>query len=115
MTQEKSDNAQDNANAATQQKLPKAEIIIGLGIGSIILSCCCVLVALIPAVVGLVLASGDEKLYNENPSLYSNYSNLKTGKILCFVGIGCSVMMLIISFVFGLGDIWNVMEQVRDF
>jgi uncharacterized membrane protein len=112
MTQEKSDNAQDNANAATQQKLPKAEIIIGLGIGSIILSCCCVLVALIPAVVGLVLASGDEKLYNENPSLYSNYSNLKTGKILCFVGIGCSVMMLIISLIFGMADTFFLLNSL---
>lgn len=112
MTQEKSDNAQDNANAATQQKLPKAEIIIGLGIGSIILSCCCGLFSLIPAVVGLVLASGDEKLYNENPSLYSNYSNLKTGKILCFVGIGCSVMMLIISLIFGMADTFFLLNSL---
>jgi len=35
----------------------------------------------------IYLANKDTKEYNENPELYSNFNNIRTGKILCIIGI----------------------------
>lgn len=41
------------------------------------------------------LANKDAKLYAENPSAYTNYNNLKIGKILSIIGIALGVIYLI--------------------
>jgi hypothetical protein len=78
-----------------KQKLPNGTAVIILGILSIVTCCCYGILGLILGVVAIVLANKDAKLYNEKPELYSNYSNIKTGKILAYIGIVLSVLYLI--------------------
>lgn len=77
------------------QKLPNATPVLVLGIISIITCCCYGIVGTIAGIVGLVLAKKDLALYNENPSAYSNYNNLKIGRILCIVGIVLSILYIV--------------------
>lgn len=77
------------------QKLPNATAVLILGIASIITCCCYGIVGLIAGGVGLMMAKKDLKLYNENPELYSNYSNLKIGRVLCIIGIILSVVYIL--------------------
>ena len=70
-----------------QQKLPNATTVLVLGIVSIVTCCCYGIVSLITGGIGLYLAKKDEALYQANPELYSDYQNLKTGKILSIIGI----------------------------
>jgi len=77
------------------QKLPNATAVLILGILSIITCCCYGVLGIILGAVALFLASQDTKLYLANPELYTNYNNLKTGKILAYIGIALSVLYLI--------------------
>ena len=77
------------------QKLPNATAVLILGIFSILTCCCYGVISIITGIIGLVLASKDFKLYTENPDLYSNYSNLKIGKILNIIGIVLGVIYLL--------------------
>ncbi len=77
-----------------KQKLPNATAVLVLGILSLV-TCCCYGVGTVLGIVALVIAKKDLVMYNENPELYSNYSNLKTGRILAMIGIGIGVAYLI--------------------
>lgn len=77
------------------QKLPNATAVLILGIFSILICCCYGIFSIILGVVALVLANKDTKLYAENPSVYTNYNNLKIGKILSIIGISLGVIYLI--------------------
>ena len=98
-------------NFGMQQKLPNATAVIVLGILSIITCCCYSVLSFILGGIGLYLANQDTKLYNENPSLYSNYNNIKTGKILCIIGIALGVL-------FGIYLVWVIsvvgMDALQD-
>lgn len=76
------------------QKLPNATAVLILGIASIVTCICYGIFGLMTGIIGLVLASKDLKLYRENPSLYTNYSNLNIGRILCIIGIILSVLWI---------------------
>jgi len=99
-----------------QQKLPNVTIVIVLSIIGLV--CCCV--AGIPGIlfggIGLILALKDEKLYKENPNDYSNYSQLKTAKILAIVALAIGVLYLAYTF-FQISQMggWDAyMEQVQE-
>ncbi len=77
------------------QKLPNSTAVLILGIVSIISCCCYGVVGLISGIVGLFLAKKDKALYAQNPSQYTDYSTLNTGRILCIVGIVLNVLFLI--------------------
>lgn len=77
------------------QKLPNATAVLILGIFSILTCCCYGIFSIILGVVALVLANKDIKLYAENPSVFTNYNNLKIGKILSIIGISLGVIYLI--------------------
>ena len=103
-------------NFETQQKLPNATAVLVLGIVSII-TCCCYGFGVVLAIIALVLASKDLKMYRANPSLYTNYSNLNTGRILAIIGLVLSVIYIayviwIISY-FGMEALQNpaVMQE----
>jgi beta-lactamase regulating signal transducer with metallopeptidase domain len=83
-----------------KQKLPNGLAVIILGILSMV-GCCCFygIIGLLLGGISLFLANKDQKLYNENPELYSNYSQIKIGKILSYIGI-------ILSIIFVLFVIW---------
>lgn len=106
----------DNQN----QKLPNATAVLVLGIVSIITCCCYGIISIILGAVGLYLAKKDTQVYSENPSLYSNYNNIKTGKILCIIGIVLGVLYLIyiicIFAIFGMETLQNpalMQEKMR--
>lgn len=82
-----------------KEKLPNATSVLVLGIGSIITCCCYGFIGIILGAIGLVLAGKDRKLYRENPSLYSNYSNLSTGRTLCIIGIILSSIYLVYTII----------------
>ncbi|HEX8268563.1 MAG TPA: CCC motif membrane protein [Flavobacterium sp.] len=83
-----------------KQKLPNANAVLILGILSIITCCCYGVVGLILGIVALVLAKKDMEIYRSQPELYSNYSNLNTGRILAYIGIALSAVYLIITVYF---------------
>jgi hypothetical protein len=95
MNEQEQPAAQPQNKALEQQKLPKAGLILGLGIGSIVTCCCYGVPSIILAIIALVMAKKELELYNANPELYSNYDHLKIGRILAFVGLGFGILYLI--------------------
>lgn len=81
-------------NFETGQKLPNATAVLILGILSII-TCCCYGLGLILGIITLFLAKKDLALYNANPGSYTNYGNLKIGRILAIIGIVISAIYLV--------------------
>ena len=90
-----------NGNFMTSN-LPNATAVLVLGILSII-GCCFYGIGIVFAIIALVLASKDTKLYKANPTAYSNYSTLNTGRILAIIGI--VMFMLFIIFVLVMGSV----------
>ncbi|CAL2092254.1 CCC motif membrane protein [Tenacibaculum sp. 190524A05c] len=78
-----------------QRKLPNATPVLVLGILSILTCCCYGVLGIIIGVIALVLFKQDKQLYDKNPSVYQNYNNLNTGRILAIIGIVLSVVALI--------------------
>ncbi|MGV7106784.1 CCC motif membrane protein [Flavobacterium sp. U410] len=78
------------------QKLPNATGVLILGIVSLFGCCCYGILGIILGIIALILAAKDTRLYNENPELYSNYNNLKVGKILAIIGLIISIIWLLI-------------------
>jgi hypothetical protein len=79
-----------------KQKLPNATAVLILGILSILTCCCYGILGIIMAVIALVLAKKDTQLYMANPELYSNYTNIKTGKVLAYIGLVLSILYLLL-------------------
>ena len=77
-----------------QQKLPNVTIVIVLSIIGFL--CCCIagISGILFGGIGLILALKDEKLYNTNPEGYSNFSQLKTAKILAIIALAMGVLYL---------------------
>ena len=78
-----------------QQKLPNSTLILVFGILSIVTCCCYGIVGLLFGIVALVLANKAMTQYKSDPELYTDPSNVKTGKILAIIGIVLSVLALI--------------------
>ena len=78
-----------------QQKLPNATTSIVLG--SISFICCCFsagIGGIILSGIALFLTNNDEKLYAEQPELYSNFSQVKTAKIIAIIGLVLGALSL---------------------
>ncbi len=97
-----------------QQKLPNGILIIVLGIFGY-LCCCFAGLGVIPSAIAFYLATKSEKLYKENPELYDNYSQIKTGKIVALIAlILCLLMIVRFVYVITTSD-WDVlMEQQQE-
>lgn len=80
-----------------QQKLPNATLILVFGILSIVTCCCYGVLGLIFGIIAMVMAGKATNLYKQNPELYTDYGNVKTGKILAIIGIILSSIYLIFS------------------
>ncbi|ASK30219.1 hypothetical protein CEY12_08885 [Chryseobacterium sp. T16E-39] len=77
------------------QKLPNATTVLVLGIVAILGSCCCNgIVGVICGLIGMNLFNKDNALYQKDPSLYSDYDNLKVGRILCIIGLVIGILSL---------------------
>ncbi|MET1259969.1 MAG: hypothetical protein HRT65_11225 [Flavobacteriaceae bacterium] len=81
----------------SQQPLPGASTVLVMGILSIVGSiACCGPFAAIFSIVGLMKAKSAELMYQQNPGAYSDFSSVKTGKILSYIGLGLSIIMLVL-------------------
>lgn len=79
-----------------QQALPNATTVLVLGILSIVVCFIC-------GIIALIIASGDRRLYHQNPGMYStsSYDLIKAGRIcsivsLCIWGVGLVFYVFII-------------------
>jgi len=100
-----------------QRKLPNATISIVLGSISFIACCCSAGIGgLIFSGIALFLAKKDEKTYAEQPELYSNYGQVKTAKIIAFIGLALAVLSLAWSIytIAAAGGWEGYMEQQRE-
>ncbi|WP_299364254.1 CCC motif membrane protein [Winogradskyella sp.] len=100
-----------------QQKLPNATTSIVLG--SISFICCCFsagIGGLILSGIAYFLAKKDEKLYAEQPDLYSNFSQVKTAKIIAIIGLVLAIIALGMSIysIVAAGGWEGYMEQQRE-
>lgn len=77
------------------QKLPNGNAVLILGIFSILTCCCWGVIGLTLGIIALVLAKKDTALYNANPTMYTNFKNINTGRILAIIGIVLSTIYLI--------------------
>ena len=97
-------NLNNNFSNGTQN-IPNSVGVLVLGILSICFFWCYGIFSIIMAIISLVLASGAEKEYQNNPGKYSlaSYKNVRAGKIcaiiaLSLVGLGIVVVVLVIAF-----------------
>lgn len=100
-----------------QQKLPNATTSIVLGSLSFI--CCCFSAGIggvILSGIALFLARKDETLYAEQPELYSNFSQVKTAKIIAIIGLVIAVLTLgwSIYSIYSVGGWEGYIEQQRE-
>ena len=99
-----------------QQKLPNVTLIIVLSIFGYL--CCCI--AGVPGIlfggIALMLALKDEKSYKANPEGYSNFSQLKTAKILAIIALALGVLYLAFTFfqISQMGGWEGYMEKVQE-
>ncbi|MFM1877937.1 MAG: hypothetical protein RLZZ241_803 [Bacteroidota bacterium] len=84
-----------------QQPLPGASTAMTMGIISIIGSLlCCGPFAAIFSIIGLSNATKAENAYRQNPDQYSGYENIKTSRTLSYIGLGISIVMLILAILY---------------
>ncbi len=99
-----------------QQKLPNITIAIVLSILGFL--CCCIagIPTIILAGIALFLLKNDEKKYAANPEAYSNFSQLKTAKIIAWVAlaIGVVYLMMVIYQIQSMGGWDAYIEQVME-
>ncbi|TMM53931.1 hypothetical protein FEE95_18735 [Maribacter algarum] len=84
------------------QQLPGASNALTFGIISIVAALfCCGPFGAIFSFIGLSNAKKAERAYEADPDGYATgLDNVKTGKILSYIGIGLSVIMLIITIIY---------------
>ena len=84
-----------------QQPLPGASNALTMGIISVVGALvCCGPFAAIFSIIGLNSAKKAQRLYNENPGAYNGYESVKTGKILSYVGLALSLVMLVLLIIY---------------
>lgn len=81
------------------QKLPNATATLVLGILSIVTCWCYGVLGLILGIVAMVISKKAVQMYKESPESYSDYGNVKAGRITALIGIILSSIYLIIFIV----------------
>lgn len=101
-------NHSNSSDMNQQIALPNSNLVLILGIGSIILCWCDGIVGLIMSIIALVFANRDLALYYANPGKYTqkSFDNIKTGRTVAIIGLVIAAVftfVLIISiFLLGL-------------
>jgi hypothetical protein len=85
-----------------QQQIPNATAVLVLGIISIVGCFCYGFIGLILGIIALVLSGKANKLYNENPALYTeaSFKNLKAGKVCAIIGTCVSAAYIIFLIIY---------------
>lgn len=85
----------------SQQPLPGASTTLTWGILSIVLTLfCCGPFGAIFSIIALSKAKTAEKLYEQSPESYTDYSNVKTGRILAYIGLALALIGLILLIIY---------------
>ncbi|MEO1009999.1 MAG: CCC motif membrane protein [Bacteroidota bacterium] len=81
----------------TQNPLPGSSTALTMGIISIVGAfICCGPFAIIFSIIALSNAKKAEGLYMANPEIYSGYENVKTARILAYIGLAVALIYLIL-------------------
>ncbi len=85
-----------------QQQLPNATAVLVLGIISIVGCFCYGIVGLVLGIIAVVLAGKATKLYQANPSAYteSSFKNMKAGKVCGIIGLCLSAAYFIFLIIY---------------
>ncbi len=84
-----------------RQALPGASNALTMGIISVVGALvCCGPFAAIFSIIGLTGARKAEKLYMTNPDMYTGYENVKTGRILSYIGLALALIMLVLTIIY---------------
>ena len=84
-----------------QEPLPGASTAMTMGIISIVGALvCCGPFAAIFSIIGLSSAKKAENLYREDPERYSGFENIKTSRTLSYIGLGLSLVMLVLAILY---------------
>ncbi len=85
----------------SQEPLPGASTAMTMGILSIVGAVvCCGPFAAIFSIIGLSSARKAENTYRQDPDRYSGYENLRTSRILSYIGLGLSLVMLVLAILY---------------
>lgn len=84
-----------------QEKIPGSGSALTFGILSIVLTLfCCGPFGAIFSFIGLSQAKKAENFYQNNPGHHSGYENVKTGKILSYIGLALAGILLVFSIIY---------------
>lgn len=85
----------------SQQPLPGASTVLTMGIISIVGTFfCCGPFGAIFSIIALLKAKTANQLYMQNPEAYTDYSNVKTGKILAYIGLALALVYLVLGIIY---------------
>ena len=103
-------------------KLPNANIVLILGILSVITCICYGIFGIIFGIIALVLAQKDMKLDRSNDIVYTNYQTVNIGRVLAIIGIVLGVLFIImiiwIISIVGIENLQNedlVRERIQEY
>jgi len=84
-----------------QQPLPGASNALTMGILSLVLTIlCCGPFGAIFSFIGLSNAKKAEKIHLENPGEFTGYENVKTGRILSYIGLALAAIYLVFIIIY---------------
>jgi uncharacterized membrane protein HdeD (DUF308 family) len=88
------------------QKVPNSGLVLGFGISSIVLVCCCGMLGLVLGIIAIVMGSNSKKEVLSKIELYDtrSFSNLKTGITCAIIGVVLNVLSIIVSLVIYVND-----------
>ena len=91
-----------NTNQSMPLSVPNSTAVLVLGILSIVTCWCLGVVGLTLGIIALVLANKATKLYQTNPSEYSeaSFKNMKAGRICAIVGTSLSALYVLYLIVY---------------
>lgn len=94
-------NQPPNQIFGNQKDLPNATAVLVLGIISIVGCFCYGITGVICAIIALVLAGKDKKLYAGNPEMYtpSSLKNLNAGRTCAIIGLSLSALYFIMALI----------------
>ncbi|HSR61064.1 MAG TPA: CCC motif membrane protein [Robiginitalea sp.] len=85
----------------SHEPLPGASTAMTMGIISVVGALvCCGPFAAIFSIIGLSNARKAEILYRQAPDRYSGFENIKTARVLNYIGLGLSLVMLVLAILY---------------
>lgn len=78
-----------------RRPLPNATATLVLGILSVVTCFCYGLPGIICAAIALGISGKSVKMYKSEPELYSDYGNLKAGRVIAIIGLILSILTIV--------------------